>query len=192
MTNTSWFLKAMTDDEIWKQLQALLQKYSPDTLEREKEYLKALEQISASSEEAHTINRAYRSAIISDALFAFQKGMEANMFHFRNPHVPSIINVDFNDLYQEHVMGSMPKRVAAEKIISIAEVACLQANESAHDTIREYIVDLEVTVPKIMHLEGYLAGNTWFALTIPGYQEDQALTSIYSLQIHQYFGRSLA
>ena len=188
MTNTSWFLKAMTDDEIWKQLQALLQKHSPDTLEREKEYLKALEQIYASSEEAQTINRAYRSAIISDALFAFQKGMEANMFHFRNPHVPSIINVDFNDLYQEHVMGSMPKRVAAEKIISIAEAACLQANESAHDTIREYIVDLEVTVPKIMHLEGYLAGNTWFALTIPGYQEDQVMTGIYCTQIHQYFG----
>ena len=188
MTNTSWFLKAMTDDEIWKQLQALLQKYSPDTLEREKEYLKALEQVSASSEEAQTTNRAYRSAIISDALFAFQKGMEANVFHFRNPHVPSIINVDFNDLYQEHVMGSMPKRVAAEKIISIAEAASLQTDESAHDAIREYIVDLEVTVPKIMHLEGYLVGNAWFALTIPGYQEDQALTSIYSLQIHQYFG----
>ena len=89
-------------------------------------------------------------------------------------------------------MGLMPKRMAAEKIISIAEVTYLQTNESAHDAIREYIVDLEVTVPKIMHLEGYLAGNTWFALTIPGYQEDQALTSIYSLQIHQYFGRSLA
>ena len=84
-------------------------------------------------------------------------------------------------------MGSMPKRVAAEKIISIAEAACLQANESAHDAIREYIVDLEVTIPKIMHLEGYLAGNTWFALTIPGYQEDQALTSIYEMQILRYF-----
>ena len=192
MTNTSWFLKGMTDDEIWVHLQALLQKYSPDTLAREKEYLEALDQISSSSEESQRINHVYRSAIISDALFAFQKGLEANLFHFRNPHVPSIINVDFNDLYQEHVMGLMPKRMAAEKIISIAEATYLQTNESAHDAIREYIVDLEVTVPKIMHLEGYLAGNTWFALTIPGYQEDQALTSIYSLQIHQYFGCSLA
>ena len=161
-------------------------------MKREKEYLESLERISSSSEEAQKMNCAYRAAIISDALFAFQKGLEANLFHFSNPHILSIINVDFNDLYQEHVMASMPKRVAAEKIISIAEAACLQANESAYDTIREYIVDLEVTVPKIMHLEGYLAGNTWFSLTIPGYQEDQALTSIYSLQIHQYFGCSLA
>ena len=84
-------------------------------------------------------------------------------------------------------MASMPKRMAAEKVISPPEATCLQTNESAHDALREYIVDLEVTVPKIMHLEGYLAGNTWFSLTIPGYQEDPALTSIYEMQILRYF-----
>jgi hypothetical protein len=49
------------------------------------------------------------------------------------------------------------------------------------------MIDLEVTIPKLMHFEGYKAGNQWFAMTIPGYQEDQALTSIYTLQIHKYF-----
>ena len=190
MTNTSWFLKGMTDDEIWVHLQSLLKKYSPDTLKREKEYLESLERISSSSEEAQKMNCAYRAAIISDALFAFQKGLEANLFHFRNPHILSIINVDFNDLYQEHVMASMPKRVAAEKIISTTEAVYLQTDESAHDAVREYIVELEVTIPKIMHLAGYLAGNTWFSLTTPGYQEDQALTSIYEMQILRYFERT--
>ena len=86
-------------------------------------------------------------------------------------------------------MMTMPKRVAAEKLYSAIEKEYFTTDEVWCQAIREYIIDLEVVVPKLMHFEGYKAGNAWFPLTIPGYQEDQTLTNIYQMQISQYFGQ---
>ena len=86
-------------------------------------------------------------------------------------------------------MMNMPKRLTAEKTISAIEKNYFQTDLPWCEVIREYIVDLEVILPKLMHFEGYLAGNQWFKLTVPGYQEDQALTSIYQMQLSSYFGK---
>ena len=189
MKHTSNFASKLTDDALWQNIQLLLQEYSPDVVKKHTQYLAALEQLNSAGGDAKALDRSYRSAIISDALFAFQKGMEASWYHFRHPQVPSFAQVDFEDMYQEWVMMNMPKRLTAEKTISAIEKNYFQTDLPWCEVIREYIVDLEVILPKLMHFEGYLAGNQWFKLTVPGYQEDQALTSIYQMQLSSYFGK---
>ena len=189
MNHTSCFMTMLTDEAVWGHLQALLREYDPEMEEKHTAYISALEDLSATGADATTFREAIQAAIFSDAMFAFQKGVEANLYHFYHPQVPSFAQVDYEDMHQEWIMQNMPKRLAAEKIISAIEREYFQSDLPWCETIREHIIDLEVTIPKLMHFEGYLAGNQWFALTIPGYQEDQALTSIYSLQIGKYFGK---
>jgi hypothetical protein len=115
--------------------------------------------------------------------------VEANLYHFQHPYVPNFASLDFGDMFQEHVMMFMPKRSAAEKVIEEIRKEFFQEDVPWCETISEYIIDLEVVIPKLMHFEGYKAGNAWFAVTSPGYQEDYALTSAYSIQLQQYFGK---
>lgn len=189
MNHSSYFVALLTDEVIWEHLQVLLQEYDPEVAAKHIAYLSALDELTAGGGDAQALDAAYRSAIISDALFAFQKGMEANLYHFRNPYVSSFTQVDFDNLHQEPVMMAMPKRAAAEKVIDAIRTAFFQDGAAWCEAINEYIIDLEVILPKLMHFEGYLAGNSWFHMTIPGYQEDHALTSIYQMQINQYFGK---
>ena len=189
MNHTSYFMSQMTDEAVWEHLQVLLQEYDPEMVEKHTAYTAALDTLSEMGADTMAFKKAVVSATVSDALFAFQKGMEANLYHFQHPYVPNFASLDFEDMFQEHVMMFMPKRSAAEKVIEGLRKEYFQEDVSWCATISEYIIDLEVVIPKIMHFEGYKAGNAWFAVTIPGYQEDYALTSIYAMQVHNYFGK---
>lgn len=188
MNHTSYFMTMLTDETVWEHLQVLLRKYDPGMSKKHSAYIAALETLSEAGADTVAFEQAIRAATISDALFAFQKGMESNLYHFRHPYVPSFAGIDFDDMFQEHVMMLMPKRVAAEKVIDTIKSTYFQEDAPWCETIRAYIIDLEMIVPKIMHFEGYKASNAWFAMTVPGYLEDHTLTSIYSIQVHQYFG----
>lgn len=188
MNHSSYFMSQITDTVVWEHLQRLLQEYNPEFLEKHNNYRLALDGLTDAGGNAQALDQAYRSIIISDAVFAFNKGLEANLYHFWHPCAPSFTQVDFENMYQEYAMMAMPKREVAEKIISEIEAEYFQAELLWCKTIKECIIDLEVITPKIMHFEGYKAGNTWFRWTVPGYQEDQALTSIYQIQINHYFG----
>ena len=85
-------------------------------------------------------------------------------------------------------MWSTPKRKEAELQIAAMEAKCSQRKPASGVDLREFFVDLEAIIPKIMHFEGHLAANKWFLLTIPGYTDDPALTQIYQAQISNYFG----
>lgn len=189
MNHTSYFMAMLTDEAVWEQLQILLQEYDPEMREKHAAYISALDAMAQAGADADALQRAIRGATISDALFAFQKGLECNLYHFRHPYVPSFAGIDFDDMFQENVMMLMPKRVEAEKVIDAIRSENFQEDAPWYEAINEYIIDLEVTVPKLMHFEGYLFGIQWFRLTVPGYQEDQALTSIYHIQIERYFGK---
>ena len=73
------FIEWMTDAAVWEHLQLLLQEYDPELQEKHKAYLAALEQFASNGGDTTALHQAYRSAIVSDALFAFQKGFEANL-----------------------------------------------------------------------------------------------------------------
>ena len=189
MNHTSYFMSQMTDEAVWEHLQVLLREYDPEVTEKRTAYTAALDVLSETGADATAFKKAVVAATVSDALFAFQKGMEANLYHFQHPYVPNFAGLDFEDMFQEHVMMFMPKRSAAEKVIEEIRKEFFQEDVPWCVTINEYIIDLEVVIPKIMHFEGYKAGNAWFAVTIAGYQEDYALTSVYSMQLQQYFGK---
>ena len=189
MNHTSYFMSQMTDEAVWDRLQVLLQEYDPGVAEKHTAFTAALGVLSETGADTTTFKKAVVSATVSDALFAFHKGMEANLYHFQHPYVPNFASLDFEDMFQEHVMMFMPKRSAAEKVIEEIRSEYLQEDVPWCETISEYIIDLEVVIPKIMHFEGYKAGNAWFAMTVPGYQEYYALTSVYSMQLHKYFDK---
>ena len=189
MNHTSYFMSRMTDEAVWEHLQVLLQEYDPEVAEKHTAYTAAMDALSETGADATAFKKAVVAATVSDALFAFQKGMEANLYHFQHPYAPNFASLDFEDMFQEHVMMFMPKRSAVEKVIEGMRKEYFQEDVSWCETINEYIIDLEVVIPKIMHFEGYTAGNAWFAMTVPGYQEDYALTSVYSMQLQQYFGK---
>lgn len=179
------FVSFLGENVFWSHLQKILLKYEPELAEK---YIAVTDALSNADEDVQALAHAYQAAITSDALFAFGKGMEANLYHFRNPCEPKFTQADFSDLYQEHVMRSMPKRKEAELQIATMEAKCSQRKSALGVDLREFFVDLEVVIPKIMHFEGYLAAIDWFRLTIPGYVDDPALTQIYQAQISNYFG----
>lgn len=179
------FVSFLGENVFWSHLQKILLKYEPELAEK---YIAVTDALSNADEDVQALVQAYQAAITSDALFAFSKGMEANLYHFRNPCAPKFTQTDFSDLYQERVMRSMPKRKEAELQIAAMEEECGQTKNALVEVCREFFVDLEVIIPKIMHFEGYLAANDWFRLTIPGYIDDPALTKIYQAQISNYFG----
>jgi len=185
MNDSINFMSNLTDEAVWERLLVLVREYDPEMAQRHTAYLSALGALGA---EAKVFDEALRSAIVSDALFAFQKGLESNLFHFRHPYVLNFTQVDFDDLYQANVMASMPKRTAAEEILSAMETEYFRTELPWCESIREYIGDLQTMVPKLMHYQGYLAGNAWFCLTIPGYREDTMQTAIYTRQLRDYFG----
>ena len=189
MNHSSYFMSQMTDEAVWDRLQVLLQEYDPGVAEKHTAFTAALGVLSETGADTTTFKKAVVSATVSDALFAFHKGMEANLYHFQHPYVPNFASLDFEDMFQDHIMMFMPKRSAAEKVIEEIRSEYLQEDVPWCETISEYIIDLEVVIPKIMHFEGYKAGNAWFPMTVPGYQEDYALTSVYSMQLQQYFGK---
>ena len=43
----------------------------------------------------------------------------SNLYHFQHPYVHNFASLDFEDMFQEHVMMFMPKRSAAEKVIPV-------------------------------------------------------------------------
>lgn len=188
MNHTSYFMSGVTDEAVWEHLQVLLHEYDPEMEAKYADYISALETLKTAGADTDTFHQAIRTATISDALFAFQKGMEANLYHFQHPYVPSFVGVDFEDAFQEHIMMCMPKRLKAEQVITATQKSFFQDAAPWCETISEYIIDLEILVPKIMHFEGYKAGNVWFTLTIPSYSEDAALTSKYCIQLCKYFG----
>ena len=188
MNHTSYFMTKLTDEAVWEHLQVLLREYDPEMEQKHIVFLSALEELAEAGADAAAFHRAIIAATVSDALFAFQKGMEANLYHFQHPYVTGFTDLDYNDTFQEYVMMLQPKRAAAEIAIEKIRAEYFQEDMPWCETINEYISDLEILVPKIMHFEGYIAGNVWFALAIPGYCEDSALTRIYSMQIYQYLG----
>lgn len=189
MNHTSYLMSQMADEAVWEHLQVLLQEYDPEVAEKHATYIAALDALSEAGADAKAFKKAVVAATASDALFAFHKGMEANLYHFQHPYVPNFASLDFEDMFQEHVMRCMPKRSVAEKVIEEIQSEYFQEDVPWCETISEYIIDLDVVIPKIMHFEGYKAGNAWFAMTVPGYQEDYALTSVYIMQLQQYFGK---
>ena len=189
MNHSSYFMSQMTDEAVWDRLQVLLQEYDPGVAEKHTAFTAALGVLSETGADTTTFKKAVVSATVSDALFAFHKGMEANLYHFQHPYVPNFASLDFEDMFQDHIMMFMPKRSAAEKVIEEIRKEYFQEDVPWCETISEYIIDLEVVIPKITHFEGYKAGNAWFPMTVPGYQEDYALTSIYAMQVYNYFGK---
>lgn len=187
MKNHNWFWDGMSDEKVYEYIHTMLQEYDPDYRRQHEVYLQALDEMRTAGGAANGLDQAYRKAIVSDALFAFNKGLEANLFHFHNPFVSCFIQADFPDLYQEHVMLCMPKRRAAERLYSAIERRDFSEGATWVDTIKEYLAGLETSVPKLMHYLGYLMGNVWFEATVPGYQEDQIATICYSKQISDFF-----
>ena len=191
MNQTSYFMAKLTDEAVWEHLQTLLRAYDPEMAEKHTAYISALESLTGSGADAEAFHRAIQSTTASDALFAFQKGMEANFYHFRHPFVPSFAGLDYEDMQQEYAMLRMPKRLVAQQEMDRIRSMFFCEDAPWCEAIREYIIDLEMLVPQIMHFEGYKAGNEWFKQTIPGYCEDSALTSIYYMQLCEYFGKHL-
>ena len=103
----NWFWDEMSDEKVYEYIHTMLQEYEPDYQRQHEVYLQALDEMRTAGGDANGLDQAYRKAIVSDALFAFNKGLEANLFHFHNPCVPCFIQADFPDLYQEHVMMCM-------------------------------------------------------------------------------------
>ncbi len=172
MKFAGYFASHWDDESFWLHLQKALQQYDTELAEK-------CRSVTEEYKSAQDLIQSWNAAITSDALFAFQKGMEANLNHFHHPYLPGFTNMDFCDLYQERTMLSMSKRKEAEQMIAAAH---------RDEAIRDFFIDLEVVIPKIMHFEGYLAGSHWYPLTVPGYREDKKLTAIYQQQISNYFG----
>lgn len=131
--------------------------------------------------------RAYKSTIVSDMLFAYELGRQANMEHFRNPGAYPFMQLSPEIYLQEHVMRRMPKRVKGCGVINNI-VDFLKEKSLSCNAIIEYFAYLETICGKYAHFKGYMDGNSVFQNTIPGYAEDTVFTSAYRHHMKEVTG----
>lgn len=134
--------------------------------------------------------RAYKSTIVSDMLFAYELGKNANLTHFRNPGSYPFIQLSPEIYLQEHIMRQMPKRVKACAVIrNIDEF--LEERDLNCNAIIEYFAYLETICGKYAHFRGYIDGNTIFRNAVPGYAEDTVFTAAYRHHMREIIGADL-
>lgn len=134
--------------------------------------------------------RAYKSTIVSDMLFAYELGRNANIAHFRDPGAYPFIQLSPEVYLQEHVMRRMPKRTKACAVISNI-VEFLKERDISCNAIIEYFAYLETICGKYAHFRGYVDGNTIFQNTIPGYAEDTVFTAAYRHHMKEVTGADI-
>lgn len=184
----------MTDDEIMELLSKNMNVFFDDYEEIKTNYLDTLKKMKneLGDEKYETVEKliaAHKSQVASDMVFAYSCGYKHNLAHFKNPVERIFLEVDPTHYTHENLMLRMPKRTAAEELITNIHK---EFEHLDYDTYFLPFLDFfncySTIAPKYAHYVGYLDANEILPLTEAGYCEDHILTSLYHKHIKELIG----
>lgn len=117
--------------------------------------------------------------LISGLEFSFEQGLNDNLEHFKNPKVPTFLDLGYDDALKERELRRKPDYLEAEA--NLKKYVDLLPNNlwSLYDVMIEYRAFLEAYIPKMAHYYGFVAGNRVLKESLKGYEPDYDLTKKY-------------
>lgn len=128
----------------------------------------------------------------SDLRFSGLLGLRANLEHFKDPAADSFLNVDFEVLLQEKTARSLPAYQQAREQRSRFYALLTPEQKAIYEPVISFVSILETIGPKLAHYYGYIMGNEFLPLVVPGYHEDPVLTMRYTNMLHHFFEKDFS
>lgn len=183
-------LSQLTSDALLTDLKSVLREQDPEFPPVEAAFRETADALAAEigKTEAEKLLAARDQQIISDMVYSFYLGFQANLSNFRNPVASQFTDLDHPSFLREHIMQTLPQRVKAGGIISALHAAHKELLAEFGEPIRDYYIYLEVTGPKLAHFWGYTLANRFLPWVEPGYVSDGVQTTVCAMELHRFLG----
>ena len=190
MNTIESILSQLTSRSLVTDLKSLLREQDPEFLPVEAAYQEAVLALAAKigKEALDELLAAKEQQILSNLVYAAYLGFRDNLANFHNPMEAQFSKLDYDVILREHIMQTLPHRVAAESTFCILREAYKDSLREYEDAIQSYYIYLEVAGPKLAHFWGYAFANRFLPWVEPGYVSDGGQTSVYALDLYRYLG----
>lgn len=189
----------LTKKAVWEQLtgkyiaEAIVKAVGEtfeDFAEVQSRYLRAMQTLQGElgtfcKEEMDAIDQQTHSLV----LFSGMLGLKANLDNFVNPTAQSFLTVDSEVYLREETAHRLPEYENAQQVRCGFYAQLSVEQQVIYEDVIEYACYLETVGPKLAHYYGYILGNDFLPLVIPGYHPDSTQTAQYTALLKRYFGK---
>lgn len=177
--------------EVMEFLRSNLRRIDPEYADVEKVCLEAVQnQQTTLKPDTLPLLNAYIKAederIAACLRFLFWHGLHLNEACFRDPVQRKFLDLDFEDIYQETVLNSLPEAHRAYEFARSLHQQLAEDQLSLLEQVTEYYCHLETVGYKLAHYWGFRYGDELLAGVVPGYVPDTALTAAYQRMVREY------
>lgn len=121
-------------------------------------------------------------------IFCESLGFKTNLEIFRNPEKSNFYEQDFEVYLGLTDMESILQYRCERKVIDDFLHSLTTAQKVFFDTIQEYLIYLDCTVPKLAHYMGYMLGDSLLEFIEPGYTSNNVIAKGYKGFLEDWFG----
>ena len=133
---------------------------------------------------------AMRQKLTSDVRYALWQGFQWNLDCFQNPVNKLRLNLDFEELYQEARMHTLPEtQITLQKINAFLHTLPEEKRELL-DSIVDHYAYIKTYAYKLAHYAGFCLADKLLPHFVPAYINDPALTMRYAQQIEMTLGKT--
>ena len=196
MTVETLFDQATNPTHILRRIKGLLTASNPQFSEEEKKFEKAakklIKAVTNTSPSAEEYLAALEESYGFELLYICWQGFQYNLDCFNAPINALLLQSDFETLHRERRLHTLPHTQQARLTINAFHKA-LKENDclALTDGIRSYYTTIEVEGYKVSHYIGFLFGDRFLPLVIPGYTADSVITNTYSILLSRATGLNL-
>lgn len=194
MKNIREIVQEFTDyQKVMKVVRYILKELDPEFEKEEAAFLsgiavlkeQALENMSISLDE---VIEAEERRIAGNILFLAWRGLHLNLECFRDFTKNLFLKMDYDEIFQEEVMNSMPHGEDGYLLTSLFARELHERTQADDYPITSYYCYLESSAYKIVHCLSYIAGDFFLQYVEPGYIPNTATSCIYAMDLKRYCG----
>ena len=109
--------------------------------------------------------------IAVSVIFLFWKGLQQNLSCFQDPVAKQFLNLDYEDIHQESVMGEILSHITPND--TSRQLASMLSEEQWElNPIPAYYSYIKTISYKVAHYYGFRFGDSFLPLVVPGYVSD--------------------
>jgi len=129
--------------------------------------------------------------VISNLEFAFEQGLNDNLYHFKNPNEPTFMDNDYSECLKEKEMHEKASYLAALRKREMFLEFLPDSAKDAYDAVMVYYIFLDTYIPKMAHYYGFTTGNTILKNALKHYHPDIELSIAYKEWLDNYLDLNL-
>ena len=131
---------------------------------------------------------ALQQELASNVRYALWLGFQWNLDCFRNPVNKLLLNMDFEELYQESRMCTLPETQNAQQKMNAFLHTLPKDKSDRLSPIIDHYAYLKTYAYKLAHYAGFCLADKLLPSLVPGYISDPGLIMRYAQQIEMTLG----